>query len=112
MDLRNSPTPSPSANRIESPETDVSSLMDIRTVTYAHSLEERQKACSDEDQEVDAAAPGTRRADLTVPIGYAFVPHVAMSVMPGFDGRMVKDRAKAKRIGQQQSHESPQPAPE
>ena len=44
-----------------------------------HTLEERQKAYREEEgQELDAAAPGTRRVDLSVPIGYAFVPTVAM----------------------------------
>jgi len=44
-----------------------------------HTLEERQKAYREEEgQEADSAAPSTSRVDLTVPIGYAFVPNVAM----------------------------------
>jgi len=45
----------------------------------SRALEERQKSYSEEEgQKVDAAAPSTRRVDLTVPIGYYFVPDSAM----------------------------------
>lgn len=55
--------------------------MSVHLWTYArslmHTLEEKQKACSEEDQKVAVVAPDTHCIDLTAPIEYAFVPNVA-----------------------------------
>jgi hypothetical protein len=50
MDLRNSPTPSPICFMIEGLKTDVSSLKDTRTFTYAHpKFMDAHSTCRDDE---------------------------------------------------------------